>query len=216
MPERFKVHPHRPEEGPIQAAVRELRQGRAVVYPTETFYAAGVNALDPEAVNRLFALKGRPKDQPVTLVVVGNTAVLALARSVPPVASILMKRFWPGPLTLLFEAAGHLPPALHAGTGRIGIRVPSHLVARALLREAEMPLTATSANRSGSPPPSSVDAALESLGDAPDLAVVLDAGSTPGGAPSTILDVTQSPPKLVRPGAVPEQEIWKALKGTRV
>jgi len=194
------VDPVRPALSALDAAARVLRAGGLVAFPTETFYGLGANALDPEAVARVFRAKGRPADKPL-LVLVGSVAMVSrVALVIPPLAGRLIARHWPGPLTLVLPARPELPDALTAGTGTIGVRLPGHPIARALVQAAGVPLTAPSANPHGGPSPRAAGEVLAALGERVD--VVLDGGPTTGGPPSTVLDVTRTPARLVRAGAV--------------
>jgi L-threonylcarbamoyladenylate synthase len=194
------VDAERPATADITAAADCLRAGGLVAFPTETFYGLGADALDPAAVARVFHAKGRPADKPLLVLVDSAAMAGEVTADIPEQARRLMARYWPGPLTLILNARPHLPPALTAGTGTIGVRVPGHPVARALVRAAGRPVTAPSANPHGAPSPRTASEVLAGLGDAVDL--VLDAGPTPGGLPSTLLDVTGTVPRVIRPGAV--------------
>jgi L-threonylcarbamoyladenylate synthase len=194
------VDAERPATADIAAAVDRLRAGGLVAFPTETFYGLGADALDPAAVARVFLAKGRPADKPLLVLVDSPAMVGEVAADVPERARRLMARYWPGPLTLVLRARLHLPPALTAGTGTIGVRVPGHPVARALVHASGRPVTAPSANPHGVPSPRTALEVLAGLGDAVDL--VLDAGPTPGGLSSTLLDLTGPVPRVIRPGAV--------------
>jgi L-threonylcarbamoyladenylate synthase len=199
-PARLAVDPVRPAAPALAAAARLLRAGALVGFPTETFYGLGANALDAGAVARVFAAKGRPAGKPL-LVLIDSLAMLdAIAREVPDRARGLMARHWPGPLTLVLPARPELPAALTAGTGTIGIRLPGHAVARGLVAAAGVPVTAPSANPHGAPSPVTADEVVAGLGAR--VALVLDAGPTPGGPPSTVLDMTRVPAVVLRAGAV--------------
>ncbi len=171
-----------------------------MAFPTETFYGLGANALDPEAVAKVFAAKGRPPDKPLLVLVESVAMAEALVIEVPPLARRLMARYWPGPLTLVLRAAPGLSPGLTAGTGTLGLRVPGHPLALALVRAAACPVTAPSANPHGAPSPRKAEEVLACLAGRVEL--VLDGGPTPGGAPSTILDLTTEPARVLRDGAV--------------
>ena len=194
------VDAERPSASAIAAAADRLRAGGLVAFPTETFYGLGADALDPAAVARVFQAKGRPSDKPLLVLVDSPAMVREVTADIPERARRLMARYWPGPLTLILGARPHLPPALTAGTGTIGVRVPGHAVARALVRATGGPLTAPSANPHGAPSPRTAAEVLAGLGEAVDL--VLDAGPTAGGPPSTLLDLTGAVPRVIRPGAV--------------
>lgn len=199
MAEIVTIDPARPEPA-FRRAREVICSGGIIAYPTETFYGLGVDPRDPAAVETLFAAKGRQEDQPVLLLLPGAGDVARWAAAIPAAAALLMDRFWPGPLTLVFTAAPGVPPALTGGKGTIGLRVPGSGLCRGLLAYLGTGLTGTSANRAGASPPATAEAVLRGLGDRIDL--VLDAGPTPGGLPSTVLDVRFDPPRVVREGAV--------------
>lgn len=201
----LSIDPVSPQLAPLKEAVKSIWGGKLVAFPTETFYGLGANALDPDAVARIFHVKDRSEDKPLPVLVTSIAMAESLARRIPGAARSLMERFWPGPLTLVFASSPHLPPALTAGTRTVGLRIPSHPVALALVRAAELPITASSANLSGAAPPTEAEMVTRTLGRRIDL--VLDGGSTTGGPPSTILDCTVEPFRLLRPGAltVPEE-----------
>jgi L-threonylcarbamoyladenylate synthase len=188
-----------PSPAAIAEAARALARGGVVAFPTETFYGLGVAALDAAAVRRLFALKGRPQSRPILVLVDDPARVDALAE-VSGAARALMRRHWPGALTLVLPARAVVPVELTAGTGTIGVRQPSHPVARALVSALDAPVTAPSANPTGAAPPATAADVLAVFDGRID--VILDAGPTAGGLPSTVLDVTVDPPRVIREGAV--------------
>ncbi|MCL4503192.1 MAG: L-threonylcarbamoyladenylate synthase [Deltaproteobacteria bacterium] len=181
-------------------ARRVLRSKGVLALPTETFYALSVNPFDPAALARLFTLKERPAAKPVLVLIAGPEMLFQVVREMPAAAPRLMSAFWPGPLTLIFPARVDLPPLLTGGTGTIGLRLPRQDLVCRLMAALGLPLTGTSANRSGREPLTTASQVAREFGDGVDL--ILDAGPCPGGAPSTIVDVTVSPPRLVRAGAV--------------
>jgi L-threonylcarbamoyladenylate synthase len=189
-----------PEPGTIAAAAGVIRARGLVAFPTETFYGLGADALVPAAVTRVFQVKGRPETKPLLVLVASLAMVESLAEGIPSQARAAIDRHWPGPLTLVFRARPGAGTALTAGTGTIGVRMPGHPVALALVRAAGVPVTAPSANRSGAPPPTTAGQVLAAFEGAID--VVLDGGPTAGGPPSTIVDMTVDPPVLLRAGAV--------------
>ena len=194
------VDPSAPDPLLLQDAADCLLRGGLVAFPTETFYGLGANAMDPGAVARVYEAKGRPASSPL-LVLVDSVAMMeSLVAEVPEAARDLMARYWPGPLTLVFRAAPELPKELTAGTDTIGVRVPGHPVALEMVRAAGVPVTAPSANLSGEEPPTTAQAVLEKLDGLIDL--IIDGGPTAGGLPSTLLDVTVTPPRLIRQGRV--------------
>ena len=191
-------------DGPLDkvfARCREVVRARGVIaYPTDTFYGLGADPRDPEAVKRIFAIKGREAGQPILLLLRDRSEVAAWASVVTPSAERLMERFWPGPLTLVFPAAPHVLPELTGGGGTIGLRVPGNELTRKLLRNLGTALTGTSANRSGGRDPRTVKEVMREVGDRVDL--VLDGGATTGDRPSTVVDVTVEPPRIIRQGAI--------------
>ena len=194
-------------------ARRVLRSGGVLALPTETFYALAVNPFDPAALARLFALKARPAAKPVLVLIAGPEMLFQVARAVPAAALPLMAAFWPGPLTLILPARLDLPPLLTGGTGTIGLRQPRQDLVCRLMAALGLPLTGTSANRSGQEPLATAAAVARELGGEVDL--ILDAGPCPGGLPSTIVDVTVSPPRLVRAGALATSAIQELFPEMR-
>ena len=177
-----------------------VRRGGVIVYPTDTFYGIGVDPRNPQAVDRVFALKGRSPGQPLLLLLADAAEVPEWAARVSADAELLMKRYWPGPLTLVFEAHPKVLAAVTGGTGTIGLRVPGNDVTRRLLHDIGIALTGTSANRSGRPGAMSAEQAASALGDEVDL--ILDAGPAAVGTPSTVLDVRSLPFNVIRTGAI--------------
>ena len=180
-----------------------------MVYPTDTLYGLGTNALHREAVTRLLGVKGRSASRGLPVLLADPDAATALAAQWPPIAEDLAARFWPGALTLVLPRLPQVPDVVAAGT-TVALRVPNQPVTRALIREAGCPLIGTSANRSGAPPPTTARAAVEALGSAVDVA--LDAGPSPVGLPSTVLDLS-SPPvaQILRGGAVASSALEPVL-----
>ena len=171
-----------------------------IAFPTETFYGLGADAGNERAVKQIFGIKGRDFRNPIPLIIGKKEDLSGLVEDIPALAETLMTRFWPGPLTLVFEASGRVNPGLTAGTGKIGIRISSHPVATALAEALGGPITATSANLSGKKECSSAGDVLDQIGGR--LDGVIDGGLTAGGQGSTILDVTCDPPRILRHGAI--------------
>lgn len=192
-----------PDEAGLATAAALLRQGEVLGFPTDTVYGLAALARDRVAIRRVYEIKGRPLNQPLVLMVdepgeVANWAHTDLR------ARRLMERWWPGPLTLVLPAHGRLRPPLVGGRPRtLGVRVPDHPVALALLREVGEPLATTSANRSGEP---EALTALEA-GWLEGVAAVLDGGRAPGGVPSTVLDLSGPEPRVLREGAIPAADL---------
>jgi L-threonylcarbamoyladenylate synthase len=193
----------------IGAASRVIVRGGIAAVPTETFYGLCARYDDPAALERLYAMKRRPKNRAIPLII-GDAGMLGLLADVlTGAAQKLIKRFWPGPLTLLLDAREDLPQLITAGTGKVAVRVPGASFALDLARSIGIPLTATSANLSGQPPAESSEEVIRHFGDA--LDIVIDGGKTPGGLPSTIVEVTGERVKIVRPGKISEEEVLKAV-----
>ena len=189
-----------PEPWLLAQGADVLRQGGVVAFPTETFYGLGADAWQPEAVRRVFEAKGRPESKPLLVLVSSVLMAESLVEEIPSQARSLMDRYWPGPLTLVFRARARVPPEVTAGTGTIGMRIPGNRIARGLVHAAETPITAPSANLSGASPAVRADEVVHALAGRIDL--VLDGGATAGGPPSTVLDVTANPFRVLRPGAI--------------
>ncbi len=182
-----------------------ISSGGVIAYPTDTFYGLGADPANPLAVKRLFEIKDRQEDQPILLLLADAKDVIAWAADITPHASVLMKRFWPGPLTLVFKAKAGVLRELTAGTGTIGLRVPGSELTRGLIRFLGHALTGTSANLSGRPSLRTARETAEAIGDLADL--ILDGGETAGGKPSTVVDVSIDPPRVIREGAIPSQDV---------
>ncbi|MBI3595698.1 MAG: threonylcarbamoyl-AMP synthase [Nitrospirae bacterium] len=208
-----KIDPSYPESGPsleaVEEAVQRIRSGGIIAFPTETFYGLGVDPFNATAVEQLFAVKGREPGKPILIVIDEFKRAEGIIGAVSPESWSLIRKFWPGPLTLLFAASSRLPSALTGGTGKVGIRIPSHPVALRLLRAVGQPITATSANRSGEPGATSASRVQETLGAHLDL--IIDGGETPGGTGSTIVDTSFHPPRLIREGKIPFHEVIGCL-----
>jgi L-threonylcarbamoyladenylate synthase len=176
-----------------------LLGGSVIAMPTDTFYALAANPFQEAALSRVFALKGRPPEKPVLVLVDGPAMLKQLAREVPNPARRLMEKFWPGPLTIVFPGLAHLPRLLTAGTGTVGVRQPRHVLTCRLISALGFPITGTSANRSGRPPLTRADEVDREFGA--EVGLILEAGECPGGKPSTIVDMSRMPARLVRSGA---------------
>jgi L-threonylcarbamoyladenylate synthase len=182
-----------------------LRRGGLVAFPTETVYGLGANALDADAVAGIFRAKGRPANNPIIVHVAEPHEAQQVVTDWPDTAQRLAAPFWPGPLTLVLPKRETVPGVVTAGGPTVAVRVPAHPVALALIRAAGVPLAAPSANRSSRLSPTRAEHVLRDLDGLINMA--LDAGPTPGGLESTVLDLTSSPPRLLRPGLVGPDEI---------
>jgi L-threonylcarbamoyladenylate synthase len=188
----------------IEQAAKILREGGTVAFPTETVYGLGANALDPTAIAKIFAAKERPSWDPL-IVHVSDREMLDQVAVVTPQAEKLIQAFWPGPLTLLLERTQKVPDAITAGRPLVGVRMPSHPLALALIRAAGVPIAAPSANRFGHTSPTTATHVLEDLDNRIDA--ILDGGPTTVGVESTVLDPNQSPMLIYRPGAITPEMI---------
>lgn len=197
------------QEKAIQEAAAILQRGGLVAFPTETVYGLGADATNPRAVAGIFLAKGRPADNPLIVHIATWEDFLALAAEVPPQAADLAELFWPGPLTMVVRRSPKIPDAVTAGLETVGIRMPAHPVALAMLRVAGVPVAAPSANRSGSPSPTRGEDVLVDLDGRIDL--LLDAGPTGVGLESTVLDLTTPVPTILRPGGVTREELGRVL-----
>ena len=198
------VDPVAPTRATLRAATDTLRAGGVVALPTETFYGLAAAALDAGSVRRIFELKGRPDSKPL-LVLVASVAMAETVARVTAAAHDLMMRYWPGALTLVLPALPTVPSVVTAGTGTIGVRLSPHPVARGLVELLGEPVTAPSANPNGLAPPTTAAGVLAYFPEGLDL--VLDGGTTPGGEPSTVLDLTAEPARVLRQGALIVRDI---------
>lgn len=202
-----------PNDESIAEAAKHLREGRLVGMPTETVYGVGANACDEAAVRATFAAKGRPADNPLIVHIADMEMLPAVAREVPADAVLLMGRFWPGPLTLVLKKAPSVPAITTAGLDTIAVRMPNHTVALDLIRGAGVPVSAPSANLFSELSPTRADSINPEIGEK--LAVILDGGPCEVGIESTVVDVTGSTPRILRPGQVSRYQLEEAL-GTAV
>jgi L-threonylcarbamoyladenylate synthase len=199
-----------PQPEMIEQAAAVLRRGGLVAFPTETVYGLGAHALDRAAVAGIFLAKGRPTNNPLIVHVAEMSEVTRIAADFPELAVRLARQFWPGPLTLVLPRGDCIPDLVTAGGSTVAVRVPAHPVAQALLRASGLPVAAPSANRSSQLSPTWPDHVLRSLEGRIDL--LLDGGPTRAGIESTVLDLTTSPPRLLRPGPI-GVEALRALIG---
>ena len=193
----------------IEKAGEILRRGGLVAFPTETVYGLGGNALDPAASGRIYAAKGRPSDNPLIVHIASLDELPPLVRSIPEQAYLLAGRFWPGPLTMILEKSDAVPYQTTGGLDTVAVRFPSDPVARALIRAAKVPVAAPSANVSGRPSPTTALRVKEDVGDTIDM--ILDGGPVGLGLESTIVDLTVSPPCVLRPGFITGDRLREVL-----
>src|SRR2546428_3807647 len=184
----------RVSESTLQEAGHVVRGGGVIAFPTETFYGLGVDPFNVQAVQRLYALKGRsPQTSAILVLIRSRHELLALVSEITPAAERLMEACWPGPLTLVFRAAVAVPSVLTAGTGTIGVRLSAYPDVQRVLDVIGGPLTGTSANRTGQPPATTAAEVERAFGA--DIDLIVNGGPTPGGLPSTVVDTTVRPPR---------------------
>ena len=189
------------DDASIRRAAALLRAGELVAFPTETVYGLGADALNGGAAARIFAAKGRPADNPLIAHIAGESGLASLIAGEPcACARKLMCAFWPGPMTLIFPKSPRVPREVTAGLDTVAVRMPSHPVARALIRAAQTPIAAPSANRSGRPSPTTAAHVLEDMEGR--IPLILDGGPCEVGLESTVVDVTGARPRILRPGGV--------------
>jgi L-threonylcarbamoyladenylate synthase len=205
MPTIRSIHPQHPEPELIEAAVDVIQRGGVVAFPTRCLYGLGADALNLKAVNRIFAVKQRSEQNPILVLIDDLSQLEKLVKRIPAVACDLIDHFWPGKITLVFEAGDTLPDNLTGGSGKIGIRMPGHAVARSLVKAVQGPITATSANLSGNPGCYRIDDLEPQVADSLDL--ILDAGALKGGAGSTVVDVSADSTRILREGEVSAREL---------
>ena len=193
----------------MDLAVEVLREGGIVAFPTDTVYGVGAHAMLPGAVAWLYRVKERPADKAIPLLLPGIETLSQVVASIPEAARALAERFWPGALTIVLPRADTVSDEITAGGNTVAVRVPDHPVAQALLAALGAPLAATSANLSGQPAPDTADGVLAQLGGRIDL--LLDGGVCPGGVASTVLDLTVSPPRILRAGRVLPHQIAEVI-----
>ncbi len=188
-------------------AIEALSQGELVAFPTDTVYGLGADAFNDQAVRKLYLAKGRSQEKAIPVLVANLEQFVAIVDRTTLPAMRLVEKFWPGPLTIVLRQASDLADAISAH-GTVGVRIPDHPIAQELIRAAG-PLAVTSANRSGDPEACTAEEIETNMGAQVDL--IVDGGRTPGGQPSTVVDCTQDPPRILRVGPITEEEIHSVL-----
>ena len=193
----------------VAEAVSILKSGGVIAFPTDTVYGLGADVFNTRAVERVYEIKNRPKNQQFPLLIADARQLTALAEPIPEITWLLARLFWPGGLTLVLSKKDSLPAYLASGP-TIAVRVPNHPVCLALIKGLGNPITGTSANTSGRPAASTAEEVGQQLEGKIDL--VINGGKCPGGKESTIVDITREPPTVLRQGIIPSHEIDKAYK----
>ena len=204
-----RVDKKNPDPEKITQAAGILNAGGLVIFPAACLYGVAANALCADAVEKVFQLKQRPRNNPILVLIKHRDQLEDLVTTIPGKARMLMDQFWPGGLTLVFDAKDAVSPVLTAGHHKLGIRLPRHPVARALAASVDFPVTGTSANLSGRPGCTRADMLSPEIIEKADL--ILDAGPVKGGPGSTVVDVTCTPPKILRQGVVPTADIYSCI-----
>ena len=212
MPQILKVKPSNSEswESMIAETQKVLKGGGVIAFPTDTFYGLGANPYNTKAVDKIYSIKGRDPEKPLLLLIDSILKLDDLAEEISEASAKLIESFWPGPLTMLFKPKHTIPKNIT--TGLIGIRQPGNLITRKILAGLNYPLTAPSANISGEDPTTTAEQVKDRLKNKVDL--ILDAGICRGGEPSTLVDTTKTPVRLVRAGAINFKSIQKSLNET--
>ena len=209
MSKIIKLNPNQFDSDALNEAAQGIREGQSIIFPTSGLYGLGVDAANEKAVERIFQIKKRATDKPILLLIHDPAILEQVVAVIPSAAQKLIDRFWPGDLTVIFPANESVLDRLTAGTGKIGVRQTAHPVARMLIEKVGRPITGTSANFSGSPGYASVDAMPSELMVSVDW--VLDVGFLTAGVGSTIVDVTVSPPKVLREGRISSKVLQTVL-----
>jgi len=210
----IRVSPKKPEREFIERAAKIIKRGGLVAFPTETVYGLGANALNKKAVKKIFQVKKRPLDNPVIVHIAEIKDLFKLAKNIPKEAEILIKKFWPGPLTLVLFKKEIVPNEVTAGSNTLAIRMPKNKIALELIKTSGTPIAAPSANLAGRPSPIEARTVFEDLGQRVDL--ILDGGKTKIGLESTVIDLTTKPFQILRPGGISFEKLKKILKNVEL
>lgn len=193
----------------IQKQANLLREGKTVIFPTETVYGLGANALDENAVKKIYEAKGRPSDNPLIVHIYNKNEVYDLAQNISQKAEIIMDSFWPGPITVILNKKNIVPDITSGGLDTVAIRMPSHKIARAIIKQAGIPIAAPSANISGRPSPTKASHVYEEMNGRVDGIVL--GGDSNFGLESTVLDLTEDTPMILRPGSITREDLEKVI-----
>lgn len=210
MTQILRIDPKYPDPKEIAVAAQFILDGEVVAYPTETIYGLGADLFSRKAIKRIYDLKARDYGLPVAILVANIAMLRELVIKIPERIETLMRRFWPGPLTMLFEVNERFPKSLVTNTGKVGVRISSHPIASALVTKVGRPITTTSANRSGWPPSLHVKHIQNFFGDK--LSCIMDGGECEPSRGSTVVDVTDESMRIIREGAISAEEVIRCFK----
>ncbi len=198
-----------PQIDKIKEAAKIIKSGGTVAFPTETVYGLGANALDEKAIEKIYSAKGRPEDNPLIVHISSISQLEDLVENIPQHAYILMERFWPGPLTLIFNRTNKVPDKITGGLSTVAIRMPAHNIALELIKHSQLPIAAPSANTSGKPSPTNFSHVIHDLSGKIDM--IIDGGSAGVGLESTVLDISGDIPIILRPGGITIEDLFSVL-----
>lgn len=210
MTEIIRIDPKEPHVQDIDRAAKYLIDGQVIAYPTETIYGLGADVLNRKAVKRIYDLKSRDYGLPISILVADIKMLREVVAEVPGVALPLMRKFWPGALTILFEASSIIPKGLVTNTGKVGVRISSHPVAAAIVESFGRPITTTSANLSGFPPSLSVKHVRKYFDER--IPCIIDSGECEPTRGSTVIDITEETMRVIRDGAIPADDVIKCFQ----
>lgn len=205
MSEILKVNPKTPDTQAIQKAAQYILAGEVIAYPTETIYGLGADVFNRRAVKKIYDLKARDYGLPIAILVSSTKMLRELVTEIPERAEALMRRYWPGPLTILFAVNERFPKSLVTNTGKVGVRISSHPIVAALVTEVGRPITTTSANLSGFPPSLHIKHLQKYFGEK--ITCVIDGGECEPSRGSTVVDVTQETMRIIREGTIPADAV---------
>lgn len=210
MTQILPIDPKFPDPKEVDAAAEFILKGEVVAHPTETIYGLAADVFNRKAVKKIYDLKARDYGLPISILVANTAMLRELVTEIPERVEVLMRRFWPGPLTILFEVNQTFPKSLVTNTGKVGVRVSSHPIAAALAGRVGRPLTTTSANLSGFPPSLNVRHVQKYFGDK--LPCIIDGGECEPSRGSTVVDATDETMRIIREGTLPAEEVIRCFQ----
>ena len=197
------------DKNELKKQAKLLKEGKTVIFPTETVYGLGANALDEDAVKKIYEAKGRPSDNPLIVHIYDKEEIYNLAKDINEKAEIIMEKFWPGPITIILNKKEIVPYRTSGGLGTVAVRMPSHLIAREIIKQAGVPIAAPSANISGRPSPTKADHVYEEMNGR--VSGIVLGGDSNFGLESTVLDVTTETPMILRPGSITKEDLEEVI-----